>query len=315
MFLSRGPLDFGDCEVTDFPGSCLFKSSSICENWWPASCSVFYRRVALADRVFSGHDPKATCLSHRDSVVRDLGWKCQSRPSLAVCWAILKLMILIDVCAHLHIRLQIAWWSLPLSSEIRADICGSSGSEKTSEHGWLRHAHEPVASQLQKVKIHFLLNLNNWKWGKIPKSELWSRTEEPWNEWRLGELEVERGMKQPLKWPSWWMASRTWGISSYGCLCSPCVCMCVCLSVFLSVSVCASGCLCPSESICVCECVCRSGSGSMSVCRSVRVGVFLSYCPGVNWLLQEFLLGRLGWAGLLPHLVSDQCRNAASRQK
>lgn len=109
MFLSRGPFDFGDSEVTHFPGSRLFVACHVCESRRTAGSSISYKRLALGDRAFSGHDRKATCLSHGAAVLWDLRWKCQATPSLAVRGALLNTMVLIGVCMRMCVRLQIAW--------------------------------------------------------------------------------------------------------------------------------------------------------------------------------------------------------------
>lgn len=51
-----------------------------------------------------------------------------------------------------------------------------------------------------------------------------------------------------------------------------------------------------------------------SLCMSLRMCMSVSHSPGVNGLLQDLWSGRVGWAVLMSHPVSDQCKNATSRQ-
>ena len=305
--------------VTDFWGFCSFRLCILCECYWIAANS-FLQKVALGDRVFSGDEPfpKATCLSQSSAVSWDLGRKHGARPSLAVHLVVLKMMVRIEVSALA--RQQFAWWNLHLSSEREAEICDSS-----SDCGWLRYAHEPVALQLEKRNTHFLLNLNNWKWGRIPRSKLWSRTKEPlewvttwWargREWKETQLSI--------RLPSRWFTSGAWwslflGVSALSVCVSVFLSVCVCMSMPVCVCVSICTCLCPSLCISICVCVCRSVSvcTSMPLCVCVCLSICdLSLSPEINRLLQELLSGRVSWAELKPHLVSDQCKNATSRQK
>ena len=151
--------------VTDFWGFCSFRLCILCECCWIAANS-FLQKVALGDRVFSGDEPfpKAACLSQSGAVSWDLGRKHGARPSLAVHLVVLKMMVRIEV--SVLARQQFAWWNLHLSSEREAEICDSS-----SECGWLRYAHEPVALQLEKRNTQSsitLLNHTDDPWGAIP---------------------------------------------------------------------------------------------------------------------------------------------------
>ena len=306
--------------MTDFWGFCSFRLCILCECCWIAANS-FLQKVALGDRVFSGDEPfpKAACLSQSGAVSWDLGRKHGARPSLAVHLVVLKMMVRIEV--SVLARQQFAWWNLHLSSEREAEICDSS-----SECGWLRYAHEPVALQLEKRNTHFLLNLNNWKWGRIPRSKLWSRTKEPLEQvttwWARGRERKETQLSIKVTFTM----VHLWGlmISFSGCLCSLCVCVCIslcmCLYVYACLCLCVSicTCLCPSLCVSICVCVCRSASvcTSMPLCVCVCLSMCdLSVSPEINRLLQELLSGRVSWAELKPHLVSDHCKNATSRQK
>ena len=209
--------------------------------------------------MFSGDElfPKATCLSQSGAISWDLGRKYGARPSLAVHLVVLKIMVHIEVSTLT--RQQFAWWNLHLSSEREADICDSS-----SECGWLRYAHEPVALQLEKRNTYFLLNLNNWKWGRIPRSKLWSRTKEllEWvTTWwaRDGERkETQLSIKVTFTMVHRYGLNDLFflGVSAFSlCVCiSVCMCLYVYVCLCLCVSICT--CLCPSLCVYLCVCVC-----------------------------------------------------------
>lgn len=81
-FALGGSFDLDDNVTTKFPWVCLFNSCTICE-CRTAVNSPFYARVALGDRLFSGHQllPRATCRREPHGVVMSAGtWGLYTMP-------------------------------------------------------------------------------------------------------------------------------------------------------------------------------------------------------------------------------------------
>lgn len=64
--------------------------------------------------------------------------------------------------------------------------------------------------------------------------------------------------------------------------------------------------------LCVCVCLYVFPCVCLSFCF---ICVWVPHSPGKNELLWECLAGRVGWAALMPHLVSDQYKKATDKNK